>query len=128
MLRQALRIAALPPDQQMASFPKGSPIPEWIAGDFFNRSGWALHSAKFALTDEQESALEALDARLNEMSASDEQDAELWTEEGLRRRPEWKEVRWDARKILELFQWPMEDDDDPGVVEAQPRSDSTSPD
>lgn len=111
MLRQTLRIAALPADQQIASFPEGSPVPDWIAGDFFNWSGLALRRADFAPTDQQRAALNALDARLNEMSERHERDAELWTEEGLRRRPEWKDVRRDAQKILELFQWELEDDD-----------------
>ncbi|MFZ5833662.1 MAG: hypothetical protein ACOY3P_26550 [Planctomycetota bacterium] len=115
MLRQALRVAALPADEQIASFPKGSPVPEWIAGDFFNWSGLALYRADFAPTDQQRTALNALYTRLNEMSERHEQDTELWTEEGLRRRPEWTEVRREARKILELFQWAMEDEDAGGT-------------
>jgi hypothetical protein len=119
MLRQALLIAALPAHQQIASFPKGSPVSAWIAGDVFSWSGLALRRVDFALTDEQQSALNALVARLNEMSERHERDVELWTDEGLQRRPEWEEVRRVARKILELFEWPMEYEGDPGVVVQQ---------
>jgi hypothetical protein len=111
MLKQALRVASLPADQQIASFPKGTPVPDSIAGHFFNWSRSLIRHADSAITDEQRSALSALDARLNEMSERHERDKELWTEEGLRSRPEWKEVRRDARKTLESFQWPLEADD-----------------
>lgn len=111
MLKHALRVAALPADQQIAKFPEGSPVSHWIAGDFFNWSGPLLRQENSAITDEQRSALSALDARLNEMSERHERDKELWTEEGLRSRPEWKEVRRDARKTLESFQWPLDADD-----------------
>lgn len=109
MLKQAVRVAALPADQQIASFPQGSPVAAWIAGDFFNWSGSLLRHRDSAITDEQQSALSALDVRLNEMSENHESDKELWTEEGLRHRPEWKEIRRDARRILELFQWPVDE-------------------
>lgn len=109
MLQQALRVAALPAHQQIASFPKGTPIPDSIAGHFFNWSGSLIRHADSAITDEQRSALRALDARLNEISEKHESDQELWSEEGLRRRPEWEEVRRDARKALQLFDWPFEE-------------------
>ena len=111
MLRQALRVAALPAGQQVASFPKGSPVAHWIAGDFFNWSGSLVRHPSADTTDEQHSALSALYARLNDMSG--EHNAHLWTDDALRSRPEWEEVRQGARRILELFQWPLEETDDP---------------
>jgi hypothetical protein len=110
MLRRALSIASLPADQQVASFPEGSSVADWIAGDFFNWSGLALRRTDFALTNEQQAAINALDARLNDMSERHERDPALWTEEGLRCRREWEEVRRDARKVLELVQWPIEEE------------------
>lgn len=105
MLRRSLILAALPPEHQIASFPRGSPVADWIAGEFFNWSGLALQRADFAISDEQRSAVNALDARLNEMSDRHEEDVELWTEEGLRHRDEWRNVRRDAQMLLELFHW-----------------------
>lgn len=119
MLKEALRVAALPAERQIASYPKGSPVAEWIAGDFFNWMHLALMRSDFSPTDEQRAALRALDARLNEMSERHEEDSELWTEQGLRGRPEWEEVRRDARRILELFQWEFEEDDGGGNDETE---------
>ena len=93
MLKHALRVAALPAEQQIASFPPGSPTPHWIAGDSFNWSGSLLRDADSPIVDEQRSALSALDACLNQMSERHESDAGLWTDEGLCIRPEWKQVR-----------------------------------
>ncbi len=47
---------------------------------------------------------------------------ELWTDDALRSRPEWDEVRRQARRILQLLDWPIEGKDDPGVkmVKAPP--------
>ncbi|MDX1946444.1 MAG: hypothetical protein SFU86_13675 [Pirellulaceae bacterium] len=103
MLTQALRIAALPADQQLASFPIGSPVAAWIAGDFLNWAGLTLSRADFPLTDEQRFAIKALESRLNAMSDTHRQDPELWTNAGLQHRSEWEAVRKDARKILGMW-------------------------
>ena len=111
-LRKALQQATLPADRQIARL-EGFDVSFEIADDFGNWCRWALDSKDVELTNEQRSQLNALDARLNEMSG--EHNAELWTDDALRSRPEWEEVRRDARKILELFQWPIEDKDDRGA-------------
>ncbi len=116
-LRIALQQAALPADRQFARL-SGYDVTFEIADDFDNWCGWALGSPDLTLTDAQRSCLVALDARLDEMSG--EHNAELWTDEALRSRPEWEEVRRGAREILELFQWPIEDKDDPGVEIIRP--------
>jgi hypothetical protein len=111
-LKKALQQAALPADRQIARL-RGYDVPFEIADDFGNWCGWALHSTDLTLTDVQLSRLAALDTFLNEMSG--EHNAELWIDEALRSRPEWEEVRWNAREILELMQWSLEDDDDSGI-------------
>jgi hypothetical protein len=108
-LKQALRVAALPADQQINCFPLGSPVSHWIAGDVINWSGSILLTKNANLTDEQRSALSAIYTRLDEISSRHEEDPELLTVEGLRRRREWEEVRRDARKTLALFQWSGKD-------------------
>jgi hypothetical protein len=116
-LRRALQQAALPAERQIERL-KGFDVPHEIADDVYNQTLWVLQCSDVTLTDEQRSSLAALDALTNGMSG--EQNAELWTDDALRSRPEWDEVRREARKILELFQWPLEDKDDPGVVVVRP--------
>lgn len=111
-LRIALQQAALPAERQIARL-RGFDVAFEVADDFDNWCRWALASADLKLTEEQRSRLSALNRRLEQMSG--EHNAELWTEDALRSRPEWEEVRREAREILELFQWPIEDQDDPGV-------------
>ena len=117
-LRKALQQAALPAERQIARL-EGFDASFEVADDFGHWCGWVLESKDVKLTDEQRSRLTALDARLDEMSG--EHNAELWTDDALRSRPEWEEGRRDARTILELLQWPMEDDDDPGVEVVRPQ-------
>jgi hypothetical protein len=57
------------------------------------------------LTEEQRSALIALDKRLDGMSG--EKNAELWSEDTLQNSSEWEEVGREARKILDSFGWPL---------------------
>ena len=49
-----------------------------------------------------------LDTRLDEMSGP--HNAELWTD-ALRSRPEWEEARRQAREILDVFGWSIEEQD-----------------
>ncbi len=108
-LEKAVRVAALPACQQINSFPPNVDIPFEIADDFDNWCRWVLGGKDAPeLTNEQRSCLIALNRRLDEMSG--EENADLWTEDALRCRPEWEEVREDARRILELFGWAIEDD------------------
>lgn len=108
-LKKAVRVAALPAHRQIESFPPSVDIPFEIADEFDNWCRWALRGAHAPqLTDQQRSALIALDKRLDEMSG--EEHAELWSEDALRSRPEWDEVRDEAREILDLFGWAIEDE------------------
>jgi hypothetical protein len=110
--RKALQQAALSADRQIARL-RDFDVAFEVADDFSNWCRWALGSIDLTLTDAQRSRLAGLDARLAEMSG--ERNAALWTDEALRSRPEWEEVRRCAREILELLGWPLEDDDDLGV-------------
>jgi len=114
-LSKALQQAALPAERQIARL-EGFDASFEVADDFGHWCGWVLDSKDVELTDEQRSRLAALDARLGEMSG--EHNAKLWTDDALRSRPEWEEVRRDAREILGLFEWPIEDEGDPAQEEA----------
>ena len=107
-LERSVRVAALPAYRQIESFPPNVDIPFEIADDFDNWCRWALAGVDAPqLTNEQRSALIGLNKRLDEMSGQEHE--ELWTEDALRCRPEWDEVRDEARKILDLFGWAIED-------------------
>jgi hypothetical protein len=101
-LRKALQQAALPAEHQIARL-KGFDVPFEVADDVYQHSRWVLQSTEVTLTDEQRSCLIALDALTSEMSG--QHNARLWTDEALRSRPEWDEVRRQARKTLVLFGW-----------------------
>jgi hypothetical protein len=108
-LRRSVRLAALPADEQIASFPNGAAIEEEIAIDFDSYCQWALEGYQAPdLSHEQRTSLLALNTRLERMSG--EQNADLWTNDALRTRVEWEQVRKDARKILDVFGWTMAND------------------
>jgi hypothetical protein len=105
-LRKSLQQAALPADRQIARL-QGFDVAFEVADDFDNWCRWALNSADTQLTDEQRSLLIELNNRLNQMSG--EHNSDLWTDDALRSRNEWDEVRREARCILDSFSWPIED-------------------
>jgi hypothetical protein len=103
-LRLAVRVAALPADQQLQSFPQGCDATYEFASDFGHWCHWALRGFQApVLTPEQRASLTALGDRLGRMSGP--QNAELWTDVALRTHPHWAEVRQDARRIQAAFGW-----------------------
>jgi hypothetical protein len=103
-LREALQQAALPAEGQIAKL-KGCDVPFEVADDAGHWIQWVLQWPEAKLTDEQRSSLAELDELTDRMSG--EHNAHLWTDEALRSRPEWNEVRRMACKALELFGWPL---------------------
>ena len=107
LLRDIVRIAALPGYLQIESFPSQVVAADEIALDFDTHCMWALEGLGApALTKEQEASLIALDARLDRMS--NEHNPSLWTDDALRHHPEWDDVRADARRILDAFGWSID--------------------
>lgn len=96
-LRQAIDVAAMPPDQQLASFPKGVDIPFEIANDFSNWCRWVLKCDEVDLTGDVRTGLVSLDELLHEMSGP--HNAKLWTEDALRHDLKWEQVRQMAREL-----------------------------
>lgn len=111
LLKAGLQQAALPAERQIAR-PKGFDVPFEVADDMCQQILWLLQSTDVKLTEEQRSRLIAMDDFIKGMSG--QRNARLWTDDALRSRPEWEEIRRQARRILGLFQWPMEASDDPG--------------
>lgn len=104
-LRRSLQQAALSAEHQIEGL-KGFDIPFEVADDVYNWTRWVLQCSDVVLTDDQRSSLVALDALTTRMSGK--HNAKLWSHDAIRSRPEWEEVRQRARRILELFGWPME--------------------
>ena len=105
-LEQAVRQAAIPAEQQIAKL-KGWDVTYEIGSDFENWCRWALNGKDAPkLTDEQRSRLLALDKWFDEMP---NWPAGWGTEDALRTRPEWEEVRRQARGILEAFGWSIDE-------------------
>jgi len=105
-LRKALQQASLPADRQIARL-KGYDVAFEVADDFGNWCQWVLDCGDVELTTAQRSSLAAMNGLLDKMSG--ERNARLWTDDALRLRPEWEEVRRRAREILDLFGWASED-------------------
>jgi hypothetical protein len=113
MLEKAVRVASLPAYRQFECFPPNVDIPFEIADDFANHCMWVLEGLYAPqLSNEQRTALIALNKQLDEMSG--EEHAELWTEDALRDRPEWDVVREQARLIMNLFGWAADGPTDTG--------------
>lgn len=108
LLKTSLQQAAMPADRQLVHF-WGFDVPFEVADDICNWCRWGLSSGEMQLMDEQRERLAALYDRLLQMSGSD--NAELWTDDALRNRTEWEDIRQQARILLDLFGWPMAGDD-----------------
>lgn len=104
-LRIALQQATLPAEAQIARL-KDWCVADEVALDVSNWIGWAVQCPDAKLTDQQRSGLIELDSLLDRMSGP--HNAHLWTDEALRSRPEWVEVRQMACSALTLFGWPIE--------------------
>lgn len=89
-----LRLMALPAEEQRAAFPDYVNVPDEIATLFCDQL--RLASRDGAATRETFEAMEALDARLAEMSAEPAQ----WTDDAFVSSREWQEIRETARDLL----------------------------
>ena len=104
-LEDAVRTAAIPAEQQIAKL-KHWVVADEIADDFGNFCRWALVGEDAPqLSDEQRSCLNELDQWFDDMFSRHDG---LGTEDAVRNRPEWGEVRRKARKILDLFGWSID--------------------
>ena len=106
MLVDALRLEALPTDDQIAVLPDFVPAPDEIANLYHD--AWVLvpqiHDAGL-ITDEQRNLLALLDRLHTEMENAHDAD-QLWTVDGLRRDARWAEVRQLAGEALAALGFP----------------------
>ena len=91
MLHKCTPIAALPAVEQITALPRGLVVADEIALEYSNYCNWALKGYEAPkLTNEQRESLIALDKQFDEMSHPD---SRLWTEDAMKSRPKWDEVR-----------------------------------
>jgi hypothetical protein len=104
-LKNTVRIASLPADQQVASFHPGLDIPFEIPDDYCHWCGCLTgdYRAK-SFTDAQHAALVALVKHYDEKCGY----CVFWQDLAVLHRPEWEESRRQARRIIELFGWDAE--------------------
>jgi hypothetical protein len=104
-LKHSLQALAMPADVQIALFPEFAQKADELALDFDNFRQAVVTNMESSLSDEQRDLLATIDVQLDMMSRA--QDANLWTEDALVRRPEWQSVRELASAALEAFDWPV---------------------
>jgi len=84
-------------------FPSLVVIADELALDFDNWFGVVIHNPAFIFTELQRSALNAIDSKLDAMSAL--RNPDLWTEEALAKDENWLVLRELAREALSQFGW-----------------------
>src|SRR5262249_12120569 len=100
LLREALAVLALPPDEQVRVNHPGCVACE-LLNDFDHARLVTVENAGAALSDEQRWFLDAIDAAMQEMEDSD---FECFNNEVVRR-PAWQVLRELAAEALKAFGW-----------------------
>ncbi len=104
-LKHALQALAMAPDIQIRLFPEFVCKANEMVFEFELWHERLIGKASDALSDSQKSQLIAIEDTIAAMSEADNQ---LWSDDGLRSRPEWERLRSLARSALQTFGWPLE--------------------
>ncbi len=105
-LKRALQALALPSDKQIRWLRSNdAKVPELASGYFEGRHGMTKKD-KLRLTPQQAVLLETMDRLIKTMVNLDE--ADLWTEAGLKKNSRWIAVREMAGVLLQSFEWESE--------------------
>jgi hypothetical protein len=102
-LKYSLQALALPAAVQLELYPDGAAKADELALDFDHFQLCVRDNYGGDLSERQRRLLDRLDQELEEMSGA--QNASLWTEEALRKAPEWEHIRVLAKEALESFGW-----------------------
>jgi hypothetical protein len=103
-LEWSILALAQPAEVQLSLFPDFTHKPDELVLNLEEAlNGLLGHEDQ--LTEEQWSAVRALDARILAMSG--EHHAEFWTEEALRGDPRWEEIRGLAKRAAEVCGWKL---------------------
>ena len=105
----SLQALASDAEDQLALFPTFVCKADELALDYDHWSEVARSLLADEFSPDQLAALTAIDGRLTAMSCGGvEFEEDLWSEDALRARPQWEEVRSLARSALACFGWPAE--------------------
>lgn len=104
-LKHALQALAMAPDVQIRLFPEFVCKANEMVFEFELWHERLISKASDVLSDSQKLQLIAIEDTIAVMSEADNQ---LWSDEGLRSRPEWERLRSLARDALQTFGWPLE--------------------
>ena len=108
-LRWSLQALACQADAQMSLYPDFVCQADELVLDFAHWRDVAISNFGSEFTPESLRLLADIDTKLSEMSRKGSLfHEELWTPEGLRRDPNWEEIRATARAALQSFDWPVE--------------------
>ena len=100
-LIEAVRVLSLPGEQQLASQPSGSAKADELALGFDDAFRFWKPRRWSEFSEEEKSALAAIDAALAAMS--DEKNGALWSEDAVRHDPRWQRLREKAQAALTLL-------------------------
>jgi hypothetical protein len=103
LLRQAVAALAMPGPAALDTLDPRCHRPDELALDFDDAFRVIVGNFASDLTSEQLSALQMLDALLEEMSGS--HNSHLWTEEAVVSHDRWREVRSRAYTVMGEFGW-----------------------
>ena len=107
MLLQDLQKLASDAETMLKAFPPMIPAPDEVALEFDDHWEFAQRFVEEGLiTPKMRERVQTVDRFLSEMS--ERHDASLWTDEALRKRKEWKEVRRLAREALAAMGYDLE--------------------
>jgi len=107
--RWSLQALACEPDDQLALFPDFVCKPYELVSDYDHWSNVARSFFAGLFSDDQLTALQAIDVRIDTMSRGGTDFEEtLWNEDAMATRSEWEELRSLSKSALASFDWPTE--------------------
>lgn len=105
-MKYQLQALAMPADIQLGLLPDFLCKADELALDYGHWCLCLLSNDYGKLTQPQRSALTRLDNYFEKISG--QVNAHLWTDEAIRTRSEWTEIREMAAELLVIFGWPVE--------------------
>jgi hypothetical protein len=107
--KEALQLLACSPAVQFRLLPDVC-VGDELALDFHHWQGVMIDNFSSELTSEQIANLVAIDEILDRFSrGGSDYSEEFWTDEAVRKSPDWESIRQMARQSLSRFGWPEEE-------------------
>ena len=103
-LQRSILALAQPAEIQLSLFPDFVCKPDELALDFEDGL-YELVGHEEEITEEQRSAIDALDALITSMSGK--HNSEFWTDDAVRSNPGWESIRGLAKVVVAAFGWEL---------------------